>query len=142
MSNPQRGEVSLRLDSRDLALAPSFALLAEVEAELGPLPGLLRRLAAEDWPATELARVLRLAVAHAPGAPADERVEGLLLAAGLARLRPLAVELLLNALDGVEGAAAPESQAEASWSEEVAQGKPKGNPVGKPGRAAASTGRA
>lgn len=100
--NPRRGEIALTLEGRELALAPSFALIAEVEERLGPLPTLVRRLAGPEWRAGELAELLRLALAHAPGAPAPERREGLLLAAGLARLRPLAVELLLNALCGAE----------------------------------------
>ena len=100
--NPQRGEVALSLDGGELALAPSFALIAELEERLGPLPALLRRLAGPEWRARELSELLRLALAHTPGAPAPERREGLLLAAGLARLRPLAVELLLNALEGSE----------------------------------------
>lgn len=100
--NPRRGEIALTLEGRELALAPSFALIAEVEERLGPLPALVRRLAGPEWRAGELAELLHLALAHAPGAPAPERREGLLLAAGLARLRPLAVELLLNALCGAE----------------------------------------
>jgi len=100
--NPQRGEVALQLEDRVLALAPSFALIAELEDRLGPLPALLRRLAGEDWAAGELAELLAIALAHAPGAPAPERREGLLLAAGLAQLRPSAIELLINALSGAQ----------------------------------------
>jgi len=103
VSNPHRGEVALPLADATLALAPSFALIAELEEALGPLPALLRRLAAEEgWRAGEVAAVLRLALAHAPGAPAAERIEPLLLAAGLAELRPVAIELLLAALAGSE----------------------------------------
>lgn len=110
MSNPHRGEVALPLADAILALAPSFALIAELEEALGPLPALLRRLAAEeDWRAGEVAGVLRLALAHAPGAPAPERVEPLLLAAGLAELRPVAIELLLAALAGSEPCSRAES---------------------------------
>lgn len=104
MTNPQRGEVSLVLDGRTLALAPSFALIAELEESLGPLPAVLRRLASrEDWPAHEVGEVLRLAGQYAPGAPAPERLEVLLLSAGLSRLRAVALELLVNALAGMEG---------------------------------------
>src|SRR5690625_1326188 len=110
--NPQRGEVALSLDGRDLALAPSFALIAELEERLGPLPALLRRLAGPEWRARELSELLRLALAHTPGAPAPERREGLLLAAGLARLRPVAAELLLNALEGSEALLGQESPGE------------------------------
>ena len=102
--NPQRGEVALHLErqgeGRELALAPSFALIAELEAQLGPLPALLQRLASEEWSARELGELLRIALAHTPGAPAPDRRELLLLSAGLAQLRPLAVELLVNALSG------------------------------------------
>ena len=109
--NSQRGEVTLLLGGRELAAAPSFALIAELEARLGPLPLLLRRLAGEEWRAGELAELMRLVLAHTPGAPAPERREALLLAAGLAQLRPLAVELPINALSGAEGllAEGPES---------------------------------
>lgn len=110
MTNSHRGEVALPLAGHIVVLAPSFALIAELEEALGPLPALLRRLAAEaDWRAGEVAGVLRLALAHAPGAPAAERIEPLLLAAGLAELRPVAVELLLAALAGSEPAAAAEA---------------------------------
>ena len=98
--NPQRGEVALQLEGRQLVLTPSFALIAELEGRLGPLPALLRRLASEEWSAAELAELLEIALAHTPGAPAPDRRELLLLAEGLARLRPLALELLVNALTG------------------------------------------
>ena len=54
-ANPQRGEATLCIDGRNVALRPSFAALVAAEDELGPLFALVERASEGQLRLTEIA---------------------------------------------------------------------------------------
>ena len=87
--NPARGEATIHVNGRELALRPSFDALCRAEEELGPLFALVERAGTGQLRLVEIAGLFWHCLAQ-PGAASREELGEAVLEMGLAKAaRPL-----------------------------------------------------
>ena len=100
MSNPARGEATLRASGLELRLRPSFAALVAAEEELGSLFALVDRAAAGGLLLSEMVALFWHCLAERPGALTRERLGDAVAEGGIANATPVLKTLLQQILAG------------------------------------------
>lgn len=100
MSNPARGEATLRAAGLELRLRPSFGALVAAEEELGSLFALVERAAAGGLRLSEMVGLFWHCIAERPAGLTCERLGDAVAEGGLANATPVLKMLLQQILAG------------------------------------------
>jgi len=100
VSNPARGEATLRAAGLALRLRPSFGALVAAEEELGPLFALVERAAAGGLRLSEMVGLFWHCIAERPAGLTRERLGDAVAEGGLANATPVLKVLLQQILAG------------------------------------------
>lgn len=95
-ANAERGEVDIRIGEQDFVLRPSFAALAKIEAECGPLMVLARRLSAAEFGVRDIVSIITHTIVDKSAANLAERI----VAAGIVQFAVPCARLVAGALSG------------------------------------------
>lgn len=93
--NPARGEAALRVGGAQLVLRPSFAALVAAEGEVGPLFGLVERVAEGRLSLSEMVALFWHCLAERPEGITRERFSEIVAMRGLAANMP-ALKMLIG----------------------------------------------
>jgi hypothetical protein len=100
VSNPARGEATLRAAGLELRLRPSFGALVAAEEELGSLFALVERAAAGGLRLAEMVGLFWHCIAERPAGLTRERLGEAVTEGGLASATPVLKVLLQQILAG------------------------------------------
>lgn len=100
MSNPARGEATLRAAGLELRLRPTFAALVAAEEELGPLFALVDRAAAGELRLAEMVGLFWHVIADRPIALTREQLGEAVAESGITKATPVLRTVLHQILAG------------------------------------------